>query len=199
MNDLAGHAALRRVLVHQYDELKSLLTRKLGSEDLAADALQETFLHLERPARIGTVARPRQYLLVIATNIARMAFRRERRRTLADLDTLLGIADDGPDPLRSLAARQEVAALREVIAELTPRRRRILIAIRIEGLRLRDLADELGLSQRMVEKELKAALAVCGSRLHRDVARRFGPAPQKASEQSGVAAIAPAGQHDDEV
>jgi RNA polymerase sigma factor (sigma-70 family) len=170
MSDSAHAAALRQVLVGQYDELKSTLTRRLGSEDLAGEVLQETYLRLERPARIGIIASPKRYLLTIATNIARMNFRRARRSVdLSDLDAVLGFVDESPDPLRSLEARQEIEALQRAFDKLTPRRRQILFAVRIEGSRLSDIAEQLGVSQRLVEKELKGALILCGSYLNREI------------------------------
>lgn len=182
MTESADAATLRRTLVGHYDELKKQLTRRLGSEDLAGDVLQETYLHLERPAQIGTVRSPKHYLLTIATNIARMSFRREKRwTTMEDLDAVLGFVDETPDPLRSLEARKDVEILQRAFEELTPRRRRILFAARVEGMRLADLAEELGLSQRFVSEELKIALKVCGLRLKRDVIQRFGPHPREAS------------------
>ncbi|GGF42958.1 ECF sigma factor VreI [Aliidongia dinghuensis] len=188
MGESSNAAALRQLLVGQYDELKRRLARRLGSEDLAGDVLQETYLHLERPGPSGTVKSPKQYLLTIATNIARMGFRRERRSAdLAELDAALGFADEAPDPLRNVEAREELAALQRAFAELTPRRRRILFASRVEGIRLRDLAAEFGLSQRAVEKELRAALMLCGLRLDREIVQRFGPKSQQASMESGDA------------
>ena len=74
--------------------------------------LRETYLHLERPARISALTDPKHYLLTVATNIARMSFRRERRRTsFSELDAALGFVDEAPDPLRSLEAREEFEAL----------------------------------------------------------------------------------------
>jgi RNA polymerase sigma-70 factor (ECF subfamily) len=149
---------------------------------LAGDVLQETYLHLERPGLASSVKSPRQYLLTIATNIARMGFRRERRwMNLAELDTALGFVDETPDPLRSVEAREEFEALQTAFEALTPRRRRILFASRLEGVRLSDLAAELGISQRAVEKELRAALMLCGLKLKRDVIQRFGPRQRQAS------------------
>lgn len=195
MTESADVATLRQLLVGRYDELKKQLTRRLGSEDLAGEALQETYLHLERPVEIGTVRSPKQYLLTIATNIARMTFRRERRwADKQELDAVLGFVDETPDPLRSLEARQEVEALQRVFDVLTPRRQRILFALRVEGMRLADLAEELGLSQRFVSKELQIALMECGHRLKRDVVQRFGPRPRdtslsmEAEEEDGNAA-----------
>jgi DNA-directed RNA polymerase specialized sigma24 family protein len=109
MNSSADIARLRQLLVDEYDGLRRQLVRRLGSEDLASEVLQETYLHLERPARIGAVGSPKHYLLTIATNIARMSFRRERRWTgLSELDAALGFVDEAPDPLRSLEAREEL-------------------------------------------------------------------------------------------
>ncbi len=169
-------AALRRVLVGHYDALKRRLSRRLGSEDLAEDALHEAYLHLDHFPHQGVVDNPQQYLLTMATNIARMSLRRQRRWTSLDAaDAILDFVDEWPDPLRSIAARQQVEALLRAVDALTPRRRRILVASRVEGVRLRDLAVEFGLSQRMVEKELKAALALCGAAVGRGVVQRFGP------------------------
>ena len=191
MSSSAGITALREVLIDQYEDLKKQLAHRLGSEDLAGEVLQETYLHLERPLQVAAVRSPKHYLLTIATNIARMTFRRERRQmSLTDLDAALGFVDEMPDPLRSLEARQEFEVLKRAFDELSPRRRQILIAARIEGLRLRDIAEQLGLSQRAVEKELKAALVQCAVRLNRDVVQRFGPRPRETSTTGEDAAAA---------
>lgn len=198
MSDSTVAATLRQALVGQYDELKSVLTRRLGSEDLAGEVLQETYLRLERPARIGIVASPKQYLLTIATNIARMSFRRDRRSAnLPDLDVVLGFVDESPSPLQSLEARQEIEALQRAFDELTPRRRQIVFAARVEGTRLSDIAEQLKISQRLVEKELKIALMLCGSRLNREIVQRFGPGTSQTSKGQ-VAAIAAHEERDDE-
>lgn len=196
MSDSSQSLLLRQFLVGQYDELKSQLTRRLGSEDMAGEVLQETYLHLERPARIAFVHNPKQYLLTIATNIARMNFRRDRRWTsLSDLDEALGFADDAPDQLRIVAGREEMAALKRAFGELAPRRQYILFASRVEGIRLRDIAKQLGVSQRFVEKELRAALTLCGASLRRDVIQRFGPRPRQASTE--IEEVQIIGQDDD--
>lgn len=175
-------AALRQTLVDQYDDLKKQLTRRLGSEDMASDALQELYLHLERPAQISIVRSPKHYLLTIATNIARMTFRRNRHwANMVELDAALGFVDETSDPLGSLESLQDFEVLKLAFAELTQRRQRILFAARVEGVPLSNLAAEFGVSERTISKELKIALMQCGQRLEREVIQRFGPRPQKAS------------------
>jgi len=182
MSNSADVTLLRQMLVGEYDDLRRRLTRRLGSEDVASEVLQETYLHLERSSLMSVIESPKRYLLTIATNIARMRFRRERRLTsLSELDEALGFVDEAPDALRSLEARQELEALKAAFDELSPRRRYILFASRLEGRKLREIADELAVSQRLVEKELKAALMFCGAKVSRDVIRRFGPAAREAS------------------
>ncbi|MBB4198902.1 hypothetical protein CCR94_15895 [Rhodoblastus sphagnicola] len=198
MSDVSQATTLRCALVDQYDELKRVLTRRLGSEDLAGEVLQETYLRLARPARIGAIASPKQYLLTIATNIARMRFRRERRSdNLSDLDAALGFIDETPGPLQNLEARQEIEVLQQAFDELTPRRKQIVFAARVGGARLRDIAEQMGISQRLVEKELKAALIHCGARLNRDIVQRFGPGASQASREQATSTAAHEDQDDE--
>ena len=124
MSNSADVTLLRQMLVGEYDDLRRRLTRRLGSEDVASEVLQETYLHLERSSLMSVIDSPKRYLLTIATNIAWMRFRRERRLTsLSDLDKALGFVDEALDPLRSLEARQEFEALKAAFDELSPRRR----------------------------------------------------------------------------
>lgn len=164
------------MLLLDYDELKRKLTRWLGSADRASDALQDTWLRLEQAQTIGPVDRPRPYLFRIAFNLGLKRHRRERETlTLDEARASLELVEDAPDPARAVEAKSELAALKLALGELSPRRREILIASRVDGKPLREIAANLGVSQRLVEMELKAALVHCASRLDRKLVQRFGP------------------------
>ena len=49
---------LRRRLVERYDDLRILLTRRLGSDELARETLHETWLRLDRIDDIAVMMRP---------------------------------------------------------------------------------------------------------------------------------------------
>ena len=66
-------------------------------------------------------------------------------------------------------------------SDKSPRRRDILLASRLEGISLRDIAGRHGISQRMVEIELKYALMHCGRRMGRKIVQRFGPRRREGS------------------
>jgi RNA polymerase sigma-70 factor, ECF subfamily len=173
---------LRQHYLLGYDELKSRLTQRLGSAELASEALQDAWLRLERSLPDGPVERPHSYLLRIAYNLGlRRSQRAVATLTLDDARSALDLVDETPDPARILEARLDLEKLKQAIAELSPRRREILLASRLENVPMREVAARHGISQRMAERELKSALVHCAERLGRNVVLRFGPRPSDAS------------------
>jgi RNA polymerase sigma-70 factor (ECF subfamily) len=174
---------LRELLVVGYNDLRTRLTYSLGSVELANDVLHETYLKLTQATVVGPVRSPKLYLLRIAMNLASNRLRRERRFfSLSDAEVALGIPDDGPDPSRAAEAQREIELLQQALRDLTPRQGDILLASRLDGVSLRELAVRHGISQRMVEIELRRALAYCARRLDREVVQRFGPRPVRESK-----------------
>jgi RNA polymerase sigma factor (sigma-70 family) len=175
-------ARLRALLEAGYAAFRDRLTRRLGSQDLADEALQDAWLRLARDGDVGVVQRPETYLFRIALNVA--ADRREaeaRRLSQVEINAILHMADDVLDPEQIHKARAEVAALERALAELPPRRRAIFILARVEEVAHEEIAQRFGISPRMVEKELRRALDHCSERLDRKVVRRFGPQPRERS------------------
>ena len=164
-----SRATLRQLLLVGYDDLKRSLTRRLGSSDLAGEALQETYLRIECTPNIGVVRSPRAYLFRAAFNIAinrRLA--ENRRLTVSETEALLDIADDRPDPGQVVEARSEIEALKRAVAELPSRRREIFLASWRDELPHRQIAERHGVTIRTVQIELKHALEHCAQRLGRD-------------------------------
>jgi RNA polymerase sigma-70 factor (ECF subfamily) len=178
----AGWAALQRLLLLRYDVLKRRLTRRLGSADLAGDALQDTWLRLERGGDLAQIRSPDTYLFNVAVNIARNNLRSETRLvTTSDAETLLGIVDEAPDAARNAEGRSDLRMLMTVIAELPPRQKAILAAARLEGIGRREIAQRYGVSVRYVHRELQAAQDYLAERLEKLPGREFRPPPREAS------------------
>ncbi len=173
---VSGQEVLRQAFTLAYDELRRRLTRRLGSVELASEALHDAWLRLDRAQSIGAVHNPISYLLQMGFNAA-LKRRAADQRTigLTDARMALGIADETPDPEHAMIARSDVEVLGRALAELPPRRRQILLASRLDRRTLSEIAQQLGVSQRLVELELKHALAHCAQRLNRKVIQRFGP------------------------
>lgn len=174
-------------LVHlflaQRHELRRRLKYRLGSDELVNDALQETFLRIERMGEAGRVlSNPAGYLFRMALNAA--ADQRQsnaRYLTGSEVEELLNVGADTMDPARIVHAQCEVATLARALEELTVRQRDILLAARVEEIPLSEIAHRFCISVRMVGKELKKALEHCGERLDRKITQRFGPGAGKES------------------
>lgn len=127
--------ALRQLLLARYDELKARLTQRLGSSELAGDAVQDTWLRLHHAENIGIVRSPVNYLFRIALNIARDRLVSERRYlTAVQIEEMLDLADDSADPASLAESRSELQLVERLISELPPRQREILVAARLDGL-----------------------------------------------------------------
>jgi RNA polymerase sigma factor (sigma-70 family) len=178
----ATWATLRALLLDRYSEFKHRLARRLGSSDLAAETLQETWLRLERAGDPGVIERPDAYLFRIALNVA--ADRRDadhRRLALSEIAVLRHLDDDELDPERIAESRSEITALARALDELPPRCRAIFMAARLDETPHKVIAAHYGISTRMVERELKRAIEHCGGCLGRNSSRGFGEPPSEPS------------------
>jgi RNA polymerase sigma factor (sigma-70 family) len=160
---------IRRFLVDRYDEIKHRLTARLGSADLAGDALQDAWLNIARTDTLGVVHNPGNYIFGVAMNAARDRMRDVNNRHLnaAEIDGLLEIVDDAPSPADTAEAKSDWRVLESILGELPPRRREILLAARLDGTPRLEIAQRMGISLRLVEKELQLAQEYCLARRNR--------------------------------
>jgi RNA polymerase sigma-70 factor, ECF subfamily len=158
-------AVIRRLFVDRYDDFKRRLAKHLGSDDLAGDALHDAWLRLESTEAIGIVQSPPNYLFRIALNAASNQRRLQKRHASAvEVERLLELPDGAPNPEETTAARSDLAAFKAILAELPPRRRAIFLAARMANIPRQEIADRLGVSRRLVAKELLLAHEHCVAR-----------------------------------
>lgn len=160
---------LRQILVSRYGYLVRRLERVIGSKDGASDALHETWMRIGNANVSAPIVNADAYILRMANNVAIDQHRRDVRHGHDDdADTLLEVPDELSDPERVVAARRKVDALKDALRGLPPRRRAILLAARVEGQLNRDIAEQFGISLRLVESELSAALKYCLKRVQEE-------------------------------
>lgn len=157
---------LQELLLSDYGSFVQRLTRRLGSSELAQDALQETYLRLQRDVEIGLVQNPKAYLLRMAANIASNRRKSEARLlTFGEADILLNCADEAPDPAKIAEANSEMQALIRALEELPSRRREIFLASWIDETPHKEIARRFAVTVRTVQTELRDALEHCALRL----------------------------------
>jgi len=150
------------LLIDRYDDLRVRLARRLGSTDLASEALHEMYLRLDRADHPGPIASPSAYLFRapynLATDMRRTEARQARQTMVGGFDELV---DEAPGPDGIAEAKVELDALVQALQALPPRRRAILIAARYERLPRAEIAKRYKISRRVVQLELRRALEAC--------------------------------------
>lgn len=169
----AGDPEAFAAIVERHQErLLRLCERMLGDREAARDAVQEVFLKAYR--RAGSY-RPRgavfTWLYRIAVNHCLNRLRRrkvvrflrlEGERAGGDPggspDVRIDPADPGPGPVAAATAREDWRTVSRAIAELPPGQRAVLVLARFEGLRYRQIAEHLGITEGAVESRLFRAV-----------------------------------------
>lgn len=155
-----------------YGELRQFIRQRTGSADLAEEVVQETWIR----AQATTAAlpdNPRAYLYRMAGNLAVDQLRRERaiarliHSEPADKDDtqLAERSCTRPSPVETLICQQELAALETAVGELPDKCRAVFLLYRGKGLTMREVAEQLSISEKTVEKHIARAMVHCRKRL----------------------------------
>jgi RNA polymerase sigma factor (sigma-70 family) len=157
-------------LVSEYlglrEELLRFLTARLGDQAAAEDVYQELFMRLRGIHPDGGIENPRGFICRSAYNLANEFARANQRRSKRDrawtdltghkvgMDSI----SDTPSPDDVIDAKRRLGILVDALDDLTPRCREIFMLRHARGLSHREVAGELGLSIKAVEKQMTTAL-----------------------------------------
>jgi len=152
-------------LVRRYDRsVLRLALRLVRREDEARDIYQETFLRLYRTlGRFRHDCSFETYLFRIVTNVCLDHLRRRASRPEESVpahgdgdvrvDLLEARRDDSPDrdPALALERREIRRRIEEALAGLAPRERLVFELRHYEGLRLREIGERIGTTEKTVK------------------------------------------------
>jgi RNA polymerase sigma-70 factor (ECF subfamily) len=156
---------LKAAYLRHWKRLRSALKKNVGSNELADDAMQETWLRLASMRQPTAPIQDRQaYILRLAANIAIDLIRKENRhstRCVSDEALLLAIADGYPSPEIIAMDRDQLRQLAAALAQLPPKTCAALLMSRCDGLTHAEIAAKLKISERAVANYLVAAMRHC--------------------------------------
>lgn len=140
-------------------QLRNRIARRTGRQD-AEDLLHSAFLKLERYKAEHVVHNTTAFLLRTAVNLA---IDRNRHNAFVVSQPVETVGADfvDPAPLQDEAnrARERLERVRQGLDRLPVRTRDIFLMHRLDGLKYREIAERMGISQSAVEKQIaKAAL-----------------------------------------
>ncbi len=137
--------------------IREVRTRTRGRAD-PEELLHAAYLRLLRYRAQQTVENVAAFLVRTAVNIGVDNYRHDR--FIADVaPEEAGLREISPLQDEVLAARARLERVREGLSRLTPRTREIFLMHRLDDMKYREIAEQLGISQSAVEKHIaKAAL-----------------------------------------
>lgn len=147
--------------------LLRFLTCRLRSAQEAKEVAQEAYvrlLQLDAPDGVGYL---RAFLFKTAANLAADRLKSAARRGRVDrLEFFDESAAVEPSPEGCLAARQDLAAIMQLLDELPARCRYAFVMHRCYGHSVAEVAGLMNLSARTVQLYVERALVFCRERLH---------------------------------
>ncbi|MEJ1962038.1 MAG: sigma-70 family RNA polymerase sigma factor [Gammaproteobacteria bacterium] len=174
-DERAGRTPRERFLDALYRQYASPLLRfisrqNIGTEE-AREIVQESYCRLHQVPQVEALESPRGYLYRTAINLARDS-KRQRRREFhvvdagdASVPAVADVASEAPTAYQVLKGEQELAIIRQAIAELSPTCRQVFVMHRFGSAKYSQIAERLGLSVSMIEKHVSQALAHLKTRL----------------------------------
>jgi RNA polymerase sigma-70 factor (ECF subfamily) len=163
-------ALIERLFSQHRDALQAFFYRRIRTKPEVPDLVQEVYLRMLRVKDIDAVRNPEGYLYTVASNLlSEHAVLSRRQMAATDLDQP-GIQTElsrtiGFEELLDTQAR--VVRLREVLDQLPAKCRAAVFMKYRHGLSYQQIAEQLGISDHMVQKYLGQALTHCRRRMGR--------------------------------
>jgi RNA polymerase sigma factor (sigma-70 family) len=141
--------------------LEAAAKARTGCPATAEDLMQDTWLKLENAGLEDEAIRnPAGFVTRVAQYAVTDHLRNKRRRSEIDgeLADILGENCDWVSPERTVIARENLKAVREILDELPERTRNIFLMNRIDGISHRRLAEMHGITDEAVYYHIRRAL-----------------------------------------
>ena len=165
--------SLRAAFSSNYEHLARRLSRRLGSADLALEALHEAFIRIDRVSDSVVVQSPLDYIFRAAINVAKDRKKSDSRLLRsAEIAAIVDVPDDRPDAFAVVSDRADLNEFDKVLSELSDRRRRVFLAAHVEQIPHEEIARRFGVNVRTIAFDLQYAMQHLALRLGRKVPRR---------------------------
>ncbi|WP_235579222.1 RNA polymerase sigma factor [Pseudorhodoferax sp. Leaf274] len=163
---------LLAALVRHYEDLVERLRWRFGDRALAREVVHDVCVDLlERPRR-DPVEHPLALLRRMSHDRAvdRVRTQDRERRWVDAAEVLPDVASEQPGAASTLQARQELELLCRTVEAMPERCRLVFVMHKIHELPQAEVAAQLGISLKTVEKHLRLGMAACRAALQRGAA-----------------------------
>jgi RNA polymerase sigma-70 factor, ECF subfamily len=168
--------ALNEIMERWHRRVTSYLLRLTGSESVAMDLAQETFVRVyQSRTRYRPAAKFSTWLFAIASNLAREHFRWLKRHPVSSLDEThdrarpLGelLPAHGRDPSEAAEDVERITAVRNAVMSLPEDLRTVVLLFEYEDMSYEQISEITGCSRKAVEMRLYRARNILHEQLKR--------------------------------
>jgi RNA polymerase sigma factor (sigma-70 family) len=156
---------------HNRNLVHFIRARMGGPASDASEVAQESYVRLLQLENTGAVSFLRAYLYRIAANLVIDRNLARRRRPELSAESVKEEFEHVPDPFeieRSVLAADQYQQLLACLRELSPKCREAFELHRLQEWSVEEVAQKMGLSERMVRKYVARALIYCRFRMDGD-------------------------------
>ncbi|TBR41600.1 sigma-70 family RNA polymerase sigma factor [Marinomonas agarivorans] len=132
--------------------------------NIAEELLHDTFMRVFTMSSIRAIKKPRPFLMKVAHNLALDYLRQKKSKpteNIGEREVELDFIVEEPEYVDQLIKAHRLRYLRQAITNLPPRAKEALLLSKYREMTLKQVAQEMRISQTMVEKHLKTALEKC--------------------------------------
>lgn len=160
------HTELVERLFREHNEaLIRFLMARLRSYQDAREVAQEAYVRVLSLDEPGAVSYLRAFLFKTAANLATDRQRRAATHLRATELPLFHEFADARTPERRVADQQTVQRLERLVAAMPAKCREAFVRYQFDGLELPEIAQQMGMTERMVRKYVVRALLHCRTQL----------------------------------
>jgi RNA polymerase sigma factor (sigma-70 family) len=143
--------------------LKAYLRGSFPSVRDVDDVVQESFLRVWKARAAQPIASAKAFLFKVARHLALDTIRKHRNSPLeAGCDfAALRVIDPNPDAARALLTADLRNHLADALVALPARHRNVIVLHKLQGLGHREVAAQLGLTERTAQKYCQEGMAHC--------------------------------------
>jgi RNA polymerase sigma-70 factor (ECF subfamily) len=144
-------------------QLKSYLRGSFPSIRDVDDVVQESYLRIWKAAAREPVKSAKAFLYLVARRVALNFVRKERNSPIDAYgdEAMSGVLDDKPNALEAAIIQDRIDLLADALMALPARCREVVVLHKMKGLTQKEVAAQLGLSERTVETHVRNGVQRC--------------------------------------
>jgi len=153
----------KKLFDQNFDAVRNYIYYRSGDAELSTDLAQETFLKLWEKQLEPDHRNIRALLFKISGNLFVSHYRRQK--TLSRIKLEYTQEDAGTTPEQEAMYDEMKDRYERLLAELPEKQRTVFLMSRVDGMKYHEIARDLELSQKAVEKRMSQALTYLKERL----------------------------------